>query len=95
MLDDGTTLVRKSGVLLNGMIWLGVPPGEAFLNAAAMGAGNGLPVTWLGATSGTSSGATPWLVQRKPSGSRISVARMSRMLRPVAAETISRINGPR
>ena len=58
VLDDGTTLVRKSGVLLNGMIWLGVPP-TAFLNAAAMGAGNGLPVTWLGATSGTSSGATP------------------------------------
>ena len=58
MLDDGTTPVRNRGVLLNGMIWCSVPP-TAVRNAAAIGAGNGLPVAWLGATSGTSCCATP------------------------------------
>ena len=58
VLDDGTTLVRNCGVLVNGMIWCVVPP-TASLKAAAIGAGSGLPVAWLGATSGTSCGATP------------------------------------
>ena len=70
-----------------------VPP-TAILNAFAIGAGSGLPVVWLGATSGTSCSATPKFVHRKPRRLRISVARISRILFPVAAETISRTNGP-
>ena len=58
VLDDGITLVRNSGVLENGMIRCGVPP-TAILNAFAIGGGSGFPVTWLGATNGTSSAATP------------------------------------
>ena len=58
VLDDGITLVRNSGVLENGMICAIVPP-TAVRNALAIGAGSGLPVTWLGATSGTSCSATP------------------------------------
>ena len=57
-LDDGTTLVRNAGVLVNGMIWCMVPP-TASLKARASGAGTGLPVGWLGATKGTSCSATP------------------------------------
>ena len=44
VLDEGTTLVRNTGVLENGMIWVMVPP-NAVRNAAAIGAGSGLPVT--------------------------------------------------
>ena len=58
VLDDGITPVRNAGVFENGMIWVMVPP-TAVLNAFAIGAGSGLPVTWLGATSRTSCSATP------------------------------------
>ncbi len=58
VLDDGTTPVRKKGWFDIGMISCIVPPTTA-RKAARMGAGSGLPVGWLGATNGTSSGATP------------------------------------
>jgi hypothetical protein len=58
VLDDGTTLVRNIGELENGTIFCMDPPSAAFI-AAAIGAGSGLPVTWLGATNGTSDSATP------------------------------------
>ena len=58
VLDDGMTPVRNSGVLENGMICAMVPP-TAVRNALAIRAGRGLPVTWLGATNGTSCSATP------------------------------------
>ena len=40
------------------MIWVIDPP-SAIFKPAAIGAGSGFPVTWLGATSATSDSATP------------------------------------
>ena len=84
VLEDGTTVVRNAGVFVYGMISCTLPP-IALRKIAATGGGSGLPVAWLGATKGTSCLATPKLVHRKPSGSRISAARISRMSLPVAA----------
>ena len=58
VLDDGTTLVRNRSLLEN-RTTCSIDPPSAVFSAAAIGAGSGRPVTWLGATSATSAGDTP------------------------------------
>ncbi len=93
VLDDGMMVVKNNLEFVYGMISCTVPP-IALRKIWATTGGSVRPVAWLGATSATSFSATPKLVQRKPSGSRISVPRISRISLPVAAYTISRTSGP-
>ena len=93
MLDDGTTLVRNAGVFENGMIWCIVPP-TASLNGRAIGAGSGLPVTWLGATNGTSCSAHTVIGPAEAERFEDLGGQDLADVLPVAAETISRISGP-